>query len=446
MAETRAVPRPFEALSVAIFGISAVAFVYSVSHLGLDLGFYLVLIAMVAVVSENTAPIIGQIGVSLALPLSIAAMLLQGPTSAAFVAGLSALTLETFRTRRGLMTSLINIGQFVLVSLATGWVYLAMGGRTLLVDGVSTPLGPADFPSLLAPMVAAAIVCALGNLVLVSLGVSVLYSIRYRDAFLSAASYVPSLVALAAVGYLIAQVMASSAASLFLFVFPLAVAQSLYQRFKSLKDAYVDTVRSFVGALEAKDPYTRGHSERVSEYSMAIGRAMELDSRTCERLEYSALLHDLGKIALSQGLLTKPGALTDEEMGLMKRHPAEGAEMIGRVPPLAGLSEFVRQHHERYNGDGYPLGNSGEQIPLLSRILAVADAFDAMTSDRSYRPALTKTEALVRLREGAGTQFDPHVVDVFLGTTTLAECLTDTVPVSNAASVDADVRTAGAQP
>jgi len=182
----------------------------------------------------------------------------------------------------------------------------------------------------------------------------------------------------------------------------------------------------------------------VAEYAMSIGSAMGLDERTSERLEYAALLHDLGKIALSQVLLTKPGVLTDDEMGLMKRHPAEGAEMIGRVPPLAGLSEYVRQHHEHFNGDGYPLGNSSDQIPLLSRILAVADAFDAMTSDRSYRPAMSKEEAMRRLREGAGTQFDPEIVTLFLGTETALQAF---VGASSAASVvagvDPDVRAAG---
>ena len=445
MAETEATPRPFVALAIAMFALAVVLFALSYQRLGLDLGLNLLLIAIVALVSENTAPTIGRYGVSLAQPLTMAAMLLQGPTAAAFVGGLPALTANTFRSRRGFITTVANMGQFVIVSLATGWVYVAMGGRTLIAEGVVSPLTPADFPAILVPMGAAAVVAALGNLLLVSIGVSVLYSLRFRDALLSAAGYVPSLIALSAVGYMIAQVMASNSASLLLFVFPLAVAQSLHNRFKSLKDAYVDTVRSFIGALEAKDPYTRGHSERVAEYAMCIGTAMELDERTSERLQYAALLHDLGKIALSQVLLTKPGALTDDEMGLMQRHPAEGAEMIKRVPPLAGLSEYVRQHHERFNGEGYPLGNSAEQIPLLSRILGVADAFDAMTSDRSYRPALSRDEALLRLRQGAGTQFDPDIVAVFLRTEIVSrDFLGGSTTSAVASGADPDVQAAGA--
>jgi len=444
MAETKAIPRPFVVLAVAMFSLACILFALSFRRLGLDLGINLLLIAIVAVASENTAPTIGRYGVSLAQPLTMAAMLLQGPTAAAFVGGLPALTANTFRTRRGFFTTLANMGQFVIVSLGAGWVYLAMGGRTLVTNGVASPLAPADFPAILVPMAAAAIVAALGNLVFVSIGVAVLYSLRIRDALLSAAGYVPSLIALAAVGYMIAQVMASSAASLILFVFPLAVAQSLYKRFKSLKEAYADTVRSFVGALEAKDTYTHGHSERVADYAMSIGREMELDERSLERLEYSALLHDIGKISLSQVLLNKPGALTDQEMGLMKRHPAEGAEMIGRVPPLAGLAEYVLQHHEHHDGGGYPLGNAGEQVPLLSRILSVADAFDAMTSDRAYRPALPTDEALRRLRDCSGTQFDPQIVEVFLAvqaeSTTVACTPAAVVPMPG---VDADASAAG---
>ena len=443
MAETKAIPRPFVVLALTMFLLGCVLFTLSFRRWGLDFGLNLLLIAIVAVVSENTAPTIGRYGVSLAQPLMMAAMLLQGPTAAAFVGGLPALTASTFRTRRGAITTTANMGQFVIVSLATGWVYLAMGGRTLVSDGVVSPLGPTDFPAILVPMFAAAIVCALGNLVFASIGVSVLYALRLRDALLSAAGYVPSLIALAAVGYMIAQVMASSSASLLLFVFPLAVAQSLYQRFKSLKDAYADTVGSFVGALEAKDTYTHGHSERVAEYAMRIGRKMELDERNLERLEYSALLHDIGKISLSQVLLNKPGALTDTEMGLMKRHPAEGAEMVGRVPPLAGLADYILQHHEHHDGGGYPLGNAGEQIPLLSRILSVADAFDAMTSDRAYRPALPEEEALRRLADCSGTQFDPQLVDLFLAAHADSTVVAGRPPVSVVIPVDHDASAAG---
>ncbi len=444
MSETNAIPRPFVVLAIAMFVSGMAFFVFSVQRFGFDMSLYLLLIALVALISENTRPIIGRFGLSLGLPMTMAAMLLLGPTAAAFVGGIPALSPSTFRSRRGLATTAYNMGQFVVTSLATGWLYLAMGGRILVSDGVTTPLAPADFPSILVPLAGAAIVCALGNAILASLGVGVLYSLPFRDTFLSAAGYVPSLIALISVGYMIAQVMASSALSLFLFVFPLAVAQSLYQRFKSLKEAYADTVRSFVGALEAKDTYTHGHSERVAEYAMSIGEEMGLDERNLERLEYSALLHDIGKISLSQVLLNKPGSLTDQEMGLMKRHPAEGAEMIGRVPPLAGLAEYVLQHHEHHDGGGYPLGNGGEQVPLLSRILSVADAYDAMTSDRAYRPALPKEEALRRLRECSGTQFDPTIVEVFLAvqadSTAIAAGSTVGVTLSG---VDADASTAG---
>ncbi len=414
MAETRAIPRPFVVLAVAMFSLACVLFALSFRRLGLDLGINLLLIAIVAVVSENTAPTIGRYGVSLAQPLTMAAMLLQGPTAAAFVGGLPALTANTLRTRRGFFTTLANMGQFVIVSLAAGWVYLAMGGRTLVSSGVASPLAPADFPAILVPMAAAAIIAALGNLLFVSIGVAVLYSLRIRDALLSAAGYVPSLIALAAVGYMIAQVMASSAASLILFVFPLAVAQSLYKRFKSLKEAYADTVRSFVGALEAKDTYTHGHSERVAEYAISIGKEMGLDERSLERLEYSALLHDLGKLALPGQILTKAESLTDEEMSAMRGHPAAGATMVERIPPLRGLAPMVLRHHEYYGGGGYPSGVSGESIPLQARILSVADAYDAMTTDRAYRRALTHDESVAELHRGSGTQFDPSVVDAFV--------------------------------
>jgi HD-GYP domain-containing protein (c-di-GMP phosphodiesterase class II) len=211
-----------------------------------------------------------------------------------------------------------------------------------------------------------------------------------------------------------AQVVSVAAVTLPLFIFPLVVGRQFYQRYLGLRDAYRDTIRSLIGALEAKDPYTRGHSVRVAVYATQIGVELGLEDDALERLEYSALLHDLGKLSLPSQILTKDSALTDDEFAAMRDHPAAGAAMVERVPPLRELAPLVLNHHERPDGRGYPGGLCADQIPVPSRILSVADAYDAMTTDRAYRGAMSPEDAAQELRDGAAKQFDEQIVDAFL--------------------------------
>jgi putative nucleotidyltransferase with HDIG domain len=253
--------------------------------------------------------------------------------------------------------------------------------------------------------------------------------------------FVPTQFTLAGLGFLLAQVLAISALALPLFFAPLAVARQFYLRYAGLKTAYVDTIRSLVGALEAKDPYTRGHSERVSEYAVALGEAMGLDSRALERLEYAALLHDIGKLAVPSAILVKPGRLEADEMEQIRAHPDRGADMIRRIPPLRDLAQSVVQHHEWFNGSGYPERRPGEELSGAAKILSVADSFDAMTTTRAYRRALSLDEAIAELIRGAGTQFDGDVVKVFI------ECRVELAVVHHdGPGLAPDMQTASAAP
>jgi putative nucleotidyltransferase with HDIG domain len=221
-------------------------------------------------------------------------------------------------------------------------------------------------------------------------------------------------VAFGVIGYIIAQVLAASPWAFVLFVFPLLVARQFYQRFSALKSAYTDTIRSLVGALEAKDPYTRGHSERVAKYAVIIGEASGLDSRALYDLEHAALLHDVGKLALPGVLLRKTGQLTDDEWIAVKNHPTTGAQMVQRIPPLRRLAKAVEQHHERLDATGYPFGLDGDGLSAAARILAVADSFDAMTSDRPYRRGLSYEDAIAELIRCSPGQLDREVVRTFI--------------------------------
>jgi putative nucleotidyltransferase with HDIG domain len=186
--------------------------------------------------------------------------------------------------------------------------------------------------------------------------------------------------------------------------------QSVVSAEAETQSAYVGAIRALAMALDARDPYTAGHSERVSAISIAIGRQMQLDDDQLEVLRLGALLHDIGKIGVSDAVLRKPGALTAEEFELIKQHPALGARILRSVPFLARHLPIVELHHERPDGKGYPHGLTADEIPLLARIAHVADAFDAITSARAYRPARGSGDALAELWKCAGAQFDAEVV------------------------------------
>ena len=174
--------------------------------------------------------------------------------------------------------------------------------------------------------------------------------------------------------------------------------------------AYLGTIRALALALDARDPYTAGHSERVSAVSLAIGRCLSLDDAQLEVLRLGALLHDIGKIGISDHVLMKPGPLTPEEYEIIKQHPGVGARILRSVPFLEPHIPIVELHHERPDGKGYPHGLRGDEIPLVASIVHVADAFDAMTSARAYRPARATSEGLRELWRCAGAQFDAEVV------------------------------------
>lgn len=174
-----------------------------------------------------------------------------------------------------------------------------------------------------------------------------------------------------------------------------------------------ETINALAAAVEAKDPYTANHSERVTFLALALGRAVGLDGEELCVLEHASRLHDVGKIGVPEAVLHKTTRLDEEEWAAIRRHPVLGAEIIGRVGMFHHVARVVRHHHERFDGAGYPDGLAGEQIPLLSRILTVVDAFDALTSDRAYRPAFDPDEALRILAANAGAQFDARLVDLF---------------------------------
>ncbi|MGD8887971.1 MAG: HD-GYP domain-containing protein, partial [Desulfobacterales bacterium] len=175
----------------------------------------------------------------------------------------------------------------------------------------------------------------------------------------------------------------------------------------------MNVVKSLVYAIEAKDEYTSGHSERVNRYSMLMATRLRLDEKQSKVLHWASMLHDIGKIGIPETILNKPGALTDSEYSDIKSHSKKGCDILKPLQQLSTSLPGVLHHHERYDGQGYPHGLKGEDIPMLGRIIAVADTFDAITSHRAYRSGKTAKEALEIIENVAGTQLDPDLVDVF---------------------------------
>jgi putative nucleotidyltransferase with HDIG domain len=225
----------------------------------------------------------------------------------------------------------------------------------------------------------------------------------------------PNSLALMPLGYLIAQIhLYTGVWGVVLFFIPLMIARYSFQAYIDLRENFLDTIKSLSAALDAKDPYTRGHSDRVAFYAVEIAKRLKMPEEQVEDLKNIALLHDAGKIGTSEQILQKPGRLDSCERKEMQEHPVVGADIVQNVKMLAKGAEIIRHHHERWDGCGYPDGLKGDMIPIGSRIIAVADAFDAMTSDRPYRLTMTQEAALQEIICCAGTQLDPQVVQAFI--------------------------------
>ena len=192
-----------------------------------------------------------------------------------------------------------------------------------------------------------------------------------------------------------------------------SLVRKLKHALRQNQELFLETIRTLAAAIDAKDPYTKGHSERVSAYSMAIARHLGLGFDDVFHIRIAAILHDVGKLGIQDGILNKPGGLTDEEYEIMRRHPGIGAQIMAPISKLKSIIPGIRNHHETWDGKGYPDKLVGEQIPMVARIIGVADTFDAMTTNRPYQKAMPFTHVTDKMKSMAGTRFDPTVVDAF---------------------------------
>ncbi|SHI68960.1 HDIG domain-containing protein [Geosporobacter subterraneus DSM 17957] len=190
------------------------------------------------------------------------------------------------------------------------------------------------------------------------------------------------------------------------------LSHSILSKISQLQNSYLQTIEALVTTIEVKDPYTKGHSERVAKYSLMIANSLGLAN--AKEIETAALIHDIGKIGIPESILNKPGKLTEEEFSYIQQHPEIGFKILDMIEEFKDIKQMIRHHHEWFNGKGYPLKISGDSIPLGARVIAVADAFDAMTSRRPYKSPSSTAAALEEIQRMSGTQFDPLIVDAFI--------------------------------
>jgi len=408
-------------LYIAVVAVAAAVLVARGPFTGLSWQ-YIVVLGVLVIVSESRATQLrqGQLSWSPSSAAMLASIVLAGPVGAALVGAFTALGL-----RRGPspLQRVFNTSMHMLGAYLAGRAFLALGGHVGLPDEKS-------FPAIIAPFAGAALIHVAVNHGLLS---GILWLTRRPERTPSGAPeghgvqgvqgvgvgltgrLLLSDLGYAAYGLMIAALWSVVGAfAPLLVLIPLFVARWAVAQFAEQQKAYEATVGALCQAVETKDFYTRGHSDRVSRGSVMIAREIGMRGERVEAIRYAGMLHDVGKLGVPTKVLQKTGKLTEEEYAAIQLHPMRGLDIVREIGFLDEALAGIMHHHERIDGRGYPMGLAGDEIPEFARVLAVADAFDSMTSTRSYRGARPVDEAIEELRKWSGTQFDPAFVDAFV--------------------------------
>lgn len=339
-------------------------------------------------------------------PIDLAAIALFGAPATALIEAIATLLSEVFIQRRPAIRIAFNVPLLIVTVGVAGLSFSAFGPKWTGLDS----------PRFLLPMFVCALVYYVVNTVSISFIIGL--SDRKNPLRIWKQNYMWNFVhilALMPVAAILALVYTKSGMwTVLLFVVPLFLARYTFQMYIDTKEAHINTVAALTSALDANDAYTHGHSYRVSRYALRLGKTMGLTSKDMEILEYAALLHDIGKIAIKKEVLHKVGKLNDAEKQHLNAHPSIGADIVENLKFLKEAAILVRYHHEQPDGKGYPEGLKEDEIPVGSRILLCADAFDAMTSDRPYRKGLPVEVVLEQFEKYQGIQFDEHVVGLLI--------------------------------
>jgi len=339
-------------------------------------------------------------------PFDLAGIILLGAPAMVVVEALASFLTEVFLQRRPAIKFAFNVPLLIVTVGLAGMAYHAFPDEWTSLDS----------PRFLLPLMVCSIVYYLVNTIAISIviglqsGKSPLQTWIHNYMWTSVHIF-----AFLPIGAILALVYTYAGPwTTVLFLVPIFLARYSFKLYIEMKEAHINTVAALTSAIDANDPFTHGHSYRVSRYALRIGRAMRLSARDLEILEYGALLHDIGKIAIQHDILMKKGKLSDQEFMTLKQHPVVGAEIVENLKFLGEAAQLVRYHHEQPNGKGYPDGLKGDEIPIGARIVLVVDAFDAMTSDRPYRKGLEVERVMEQFEKFKGEQFDLDVANLLL--------------------------------
>lgn len=367
--------------------------------------------SILAVITESLMILLPNgVGVSVGLAISLATIIIGGPLMASIVSAVGVMLRVPKIPPKGythifntpIYKTVFNVSQAIIVTGVSGLIYIAVGG---IVGSFS--FVPAIF-------------VLLAYVILNSVIMAELVSLLNNQSFLrmwinNLTGVLPNAIAVGTIGYIIALAyIAYGAGAVLLFFGPLLLARFSFKLYIDMRNVYIETIHALNKSMEAKDAYTSGHASRVQEYAVKLARGMGLPEKKVQDIQTAAILHDIGKIGIDDSILKKPLKLSQEEYEFIQMHPVIGAEILKDVDFLKDIANIIKHHHERYDGKGYPDRLKGEEISIEASILAVADVYDAMTSDRPYRKGMDKETALNEIKVNAGTQFHPEVATMFL--------------------------------
>ena len=380
-----------------------------------DYFIFIILTTLSILVESLIVPVPIGAAVSVGFAVGFTAMIIVGPLGAAISSSIGVMlrcvTLPNGSKMHIGNTPLYKVlfnGAQIFISIGlTSTVYYMLTGNTF---------ADINFYRNIIPLLVSICVHVLLNTIIMTKLLSMINNQSFKSMFIKNIKWLlPNCFIIASLGIFLSILYLNYGTAIMLLFFgPLLLARHSFKLYLEMKQVYIETVYALTKAVEAKDKYTNGHSQRVAEYAEKLSEKMKLGDKRIENLKTAALLHDVGKIGIMDNILNKPGKLTDEEFEVIKKHPEIGVEILSSVDFLKEIRDIILNHHEKYDGTGYPSGLKGDEVPIEAYILSIADAFDAMTSDRSYRKGMTVEKAINIIEKDAGTHFHPLVAEQFI--------------------------------